>query len=37
MIGALKAGWPAVVGIERESDYVEIAKRRLAHHIKKVA
>jgi hypothetical protein len=37
MIGALKAGWPAVVGIERESEYVEIAKCRLAHHIKKVA
>jgi hypothetical protein len=31
MIGALKAGWPAVVGIERESTYVEIAQRRLKH------
>jgi hypothetical protein len=31
MIGALKAGWPAVVGIERESSYVEIAQRRLKH------
>jgi DNA modification methylase len=29
MIGALRAGWPAVVGIEREPDFVEIAKRRL--------
>ncbi len=32
MIGALRAGWPAVVGIERESAYVEIAQRRLLHH-----
>lgn len=30
MIGALKAGWPAVLGIEREVEYVEIAGRRLA-------
>ncbi len=29
MIGALRAGWPAVVGIERESEYVEIALARL--------
>ena len=29
MIGALAAGWPAVLGIERESEYVEIAKARL--------
>ncbi len=29
MIGALKAGWPAVLGIERESEYVEIARARL--------
>lgn len=30
MIGALLAGWDYVVGIERETDYVEIAMRRLA-------
>jgi DNA modification methylase len=30
MIGALRAGWPAVVGIERESAYVDIARRRVA-------
>lgn len=30
MIGALMAGWDYVVGIEREADYVDIAKRRLA-------
>ncbi len=29
MIGALRAGWPAVLGIERESEYVEIARKRL--------
>lgn len=29
MIGALAAGWPAVLGIERESEYVEIARARL--------
>ncbi len=29
MIGALRAGWPAVVGIEREAEYVEIARHRL--------
>lgn len=29
MIGALRAGWPCVVGIERESEYVEIARARL--------
>lgn len=30
MLGAIRAGWPDVVGIEREPAYVEIAKRRLA-------
>ena len=30
MVGALVAGWDYVVGIEREAEYVEIAKRRLA-------
>lgn len=29
MIGALRAGWPEVVGIEREPKYIEIARRRL--------
>lgn len=29
MIGALMAGWPMVFGIERESEYVEIARARL--------
>lgn len=29
VIGALRAGWPEVVGIEREAEYVEIASRRL--------
>jgi len=37
MIGALAAGWPAVLGIERESEYVEIARRRLAHHTRDAA
>jgi len=30
MIGAIQAGWEEVVGIEREAEYVEIAKARLA-------
>jgi site-specific DNA-methyltransferase (adenine-specific) len=30
MIGALKAGWPIVVGIEREADYIPIAHARIA-------
>lgn len=33
MIGALKAGWPCVFGIEREAEYVEIARARLRHWI----
>ncbi len=37
MIGALRAGWPVVVGIERELAYVEIARRRLAAAIGKAA
>ncbi len=32
MIGALKAGWPDVTGIEKEAEYVTIAQARLAHH-----
>lgn len=31
MIGCLKAGWSGVFGIEREAEYVTIAKARLAH------
>ena len=31
MIAALMAGWDDVTGIEREAEYVEIAKHRLAH------
>jgi hypothetical protein len=34
MIGALRAGWPVVVGIERENPYVEIARRRIAAAMK---
>jgi site-specific DNA-methyltransferase (adenine-specific) len=30
MIGAILAGWPDVVGIEREADLVEIARARVA-------
>lgn len=30
MIGALLAGWDYVIGIEREAEYVDIAKRRIA-------
>lgn len=31
MIGALKSGWDKVCGIEKESDYVDIAAKRLRH------
>ena len=31
MIGALRAGWPYVFGIEREAEYAQIARARLAH------
>jgi hypothetical protein len=34
MIGCLRAGWPVVVGIEREGAYVEIARRRLVHALR---
>lgn len=30
-IGAMQAGWRNVVGIEREAEYVEIARRRIAY------
>jgi DNA modification methylase len=30
MIGAILAGWPSVTGIEREAEYVEIARARVA-------
>lgn len=29
VIGALRAGWPSVLGIEREAQYIEIAEGRL--------
>ena len=32
MVGAILAGWDDVTGIEREAEYVEIAKARLSHH-----
>jgi len=32
IIGALKAGWDEVVGIELDPEYVAIAEARLAHH-----
>lgn len=31
MIGALRAGWSSVFGIEREAEYVQIAHARLRH------
>lgn len=31
MIGAMQAGWECVVGVEREAEYVAIAKARLAY------
>jgi hypothetical protein len=37
MIGALLAGWPMVVGIEREADYLPIARARIAHWLKEDA
>lgn len=37
MIGARRAGWETVVGIEREPSYVAIARRRLAATSKKQA
>lgn len=30
MIGAMRAGWDEIVGVEREADYCEIARARLA-------
>jgi len=32
IIGALKAGWDEVIGIELDPEYVAIAEARLAHH-----
>jgi site-specific DNA-methyltransferase (adenine-specific) len=34
-IGAMQAGWEEVVGVERETEYVEIAKARLAYWLRK--
>ena len=33
MIGALRAGWPSVVGIEKEEEYETIARARLKHWV----
>jgi DNA modification methylase len=33
MIGALLAGWPFVLGIERDPEYIQIAHARLAAHV----
>jgi len=35
MIGAHKAGWDEVIGVELEREYVEIARARLAHWVGK--
>ena len=35
MIGAMQAEWEEVVGVERETEYVEIAKARLAYWLRK--
>ena len=37
MIGCMLAGWPEVIGIEREEEYVQIARARLAHHAAELA
>jgi DNA modification methylase len=31
----MQAGWEEVVGVERETEYVEIAKARLAYWLRK--
>ena len=31
MIGAMQAGWEEVVGIEQDSEYCEIARRRIEY------
>ena len=31
MIGAHQAGWECVIGVEKEAEYVEIAKARIAY------
>jgi hypothetical protein len=33
VIGGLLAGWPAVLGIEREPDYLAIAHARVPAHV----
>lgn len=32
VIGALMAGWSEVVGVETDSEYVDLSRKRLAHH-----
>jgi hypothetical protein len=34
MIGSALAGWPMVVGIEQDAEYIQIAQARLAHWLK---
>ncbi len=34
MLGALRAGWESVVGIEREPEYVTVADARIAHWVR---
>lgn len=34
MIGSLLAGWEEVTGVEREAEYVAIAKARISHYMK---
>jgi len=31
LIGGFQAGWDEIVGIELESDHVELAKQRIEH------
>jgi hypothetical protein len=33
-VGAALAGWPIVVGIEQDAEYIHIARARLAHWLK---
>lgn len=35
MIGTLLAGWPFVIGIEQDAEYIEIAQARLTHWLAK--
>ena len=37
MVGAGLAGWEEVVGIEMETEYCDLAEKRLAHWLASVA